>query len=74
MAETTKDPVAAKIQAIWAAKQAAGWTYQQLGEAMDYRGDGARWAAQQFLRSSDPRISSVRRFAKAVGISPRSLL
>lgn len=74
MTTATIDPAMAKIRKIWAKKQAAGVTFQELGEAMGFEGGGARWQAQQFLRGNDPRLSSVRRFARAVGVSPATLV
>jgi transcriptional regulator with XRE-family HTH domain len=74
MATATRDPVAAKIREIWAAKRAEGWTFLRLGLAMGYPPAQARQAAQQFLRGGDPRISSLRRFAGAVGVSVATLV
>ena len=62
-----------KIRLIWAKKQAAGWTLDRLGQAMGYPEDAAKQAAHQFLKSDDPRISSVQRFARAVGVSVATL-
>jgi transcriptional regulator with XRE-family HTH domain len=74
MAKAIIDPGMTKIQEIWAAKQAAGWTLQRLGEAMGYPSQSADRSAWQFLRSSDPRLSTVRRFARAVGVSVATLV
>jgi hypothetical protein len=74
MDAVTLDPVMAKIREIWTAKQSAGWTLGRLGEAMGYEPDQAKQAAHQFLRGRDPRVSSVKRFAAAVGVSPATLL
>lgn len=74
MANATIDPVAEKIREIWAKKQADGWSYQRLGVAMGYPAGQAKQAAMQFLRGGDPRVSSLRRFARAVGVSPARLL
>ena len=74
MATATIDPVAEKIREIWAKKRAAGWTLTRLGLAMDYDESIARQAATQFLRGSDPRISTLRRFARAVGVSAATLV
>lgn len=40
---------------------------QQLGEAMGYAPTTARQSVSQFLKSSDPRISMVLKFADATG-------
>lgn len=75
MANATTDPAMEKIKEIWAKKQADGWTLQRLGEAMGYgAGPAATSAAHQFLRGNDPRVSSLRRFARAVGVSPSTLV
>lgn len=68
------DPVAAKIAAIWAKKQAEGWTLARLGLAMGHPEASAKQAAAQFLRAGDPHISSLRRFARAVGVSLATLV
>lgn len=62
-----------KIRVIWAEKQAAGWTLDRLGRAMGAEAH-AKQAAAQFLRGNDPQVSSLRRFARAVGVSPATLL
>lgn len=63
-----------KIRQIWARKQAGGMTLTALGLAMGFPDSQARQAATQFLRGGDPRVSSVRRFARAVGVSAAGLL
>ena len=54
--------------------EASGMTYQQLGEKMGYAPTTARQAVSQFLKSGDPQVSMLRRFAEAMGISVKSLL
>lgn len=73
MATATIDPVMGKIRAIWAQKQAAGWTLADLGAAMGFDAESAKQSAHQFLRGGDPRASSIRRFARAVKVSPATL-
>lgn len=64
-----KDDVAMRrIKAAWQKLQTAGWTQQRLGEAMGYPSASARKSVNQFLRSKDPTVSVVRRFARAVGV------
>lgn len=47
----------------------SGKSLDELGLAMGYSGDVARKSAWQFLnRTKDPRLSMVRRFAKAMGV------
>lgn len=52
----------------------SGLTYQELGEKMGYAPTTARQSVSQFLKSGDPRVSMVRKFAAAVGISVQTLL
>lgn len=49
-------------------------TQQQIGEAMGYPPASARQAVSQFLKSGDPQIGMLRRFASAMGISLGTLL
>jgi len=63
------DPAMVKVRALWEQKKAAGWTQQKLGEAMGYTGDSARKSVNQFLKSRDPQISMLRRFAAAVDVA-----
>ena len=47
----------------------------ELGIAMGYKGEVASKAAWQFLnKTTDPRLSMLRRFAKAMGIDVKDLL
>jgi transcriptional regulator with XRE-family HTH domain len=49
--------------------KASELTLEQLGERMEYEAKMARISAWQFLnKTSDPRLSMLRRFAEAVGI------
>lgn len=52
----------------------SGLTYQELGEKMGYAPTTARQSVSQFLKSGDPRVSMVRKFAAAMGISIQTLL
>lgn len=53
----------------------SGKTLDELGVAMGYQGDVARKSAWQFLnRTDDPRLSMLRRFAKAMGVNVKDLL
>lgn len=72
MGTTTTDPVMRRIAETWAKKQAAGMTLEQLGRAMV--DGGSKQSAHQFLRGNDPRISSIRRFARAVNVSVAGLV
>ena len=44
------------------------WTLDRLGLAMGYEKESARKAAFQFLHVKVPRIDTLRRFSKAVGV------
>jgi transcriptional regulator with XRE-family HTH domain len=57
----------ARVRELWERKQEQGWTQQKLGEAMGYPAESARKSVSQFLKSRDPQISMLRRFANAVG-------
>ena len=53
----------------------SGKTLDQLGVAMGYSGDVARKSAWQFLkRTTDQRLSMLRRFAKAMGVNVKDLV
>ena len=72
MAKSAADPVMRTVERLFAK---SGKSLDQLGQDMGYTGDTARKAAWQFLnRTNDPRLSMVRRFAKAMGLSARDLL
>jgi hypothetical protein len=57
-------PIMAKIKAVF---DDSGMSMQTLGEAMGYESTTARQAVSQFLKSTDPRISMVIKFAEATG-------
>jgi len=66
------DPAMKKVTELY---ERSGKTLDELGQAMGYAPDVARKSAWQFLkRTGDPRISMLRRFAKAVGISIQELV
>ena len=53
----------------------SGKSLEQLGQEMGYAGDVCRKAAWQFLnKTADPRLSMLRRFAKAMGVNVKELL
>ena len=53
----------------------SGLTLDGLGQRMGYSGPTARKAAWQFIsRTKDPRLSMLRKFARAIGISIADLL
>jgi transcriptional regulator with XRE-family HTH domain len=72
MGNDATDPAMLKARKTF---ERSGKSLDQLGQAMGYQGDVARKAAWQFLnKTADPRLSMLRRFAKAVGISIKDLL
>jgi len=53
----------------------SGKTLDELGVAMGYKGSVARKSAWQFLnKTTDPRLSMLRKFAKAMGVEVKELL
>ena len=71
MSTKQTDPVMESVRER--VKQSAK-TYQEIGEAMGYNPASARQAVSQLLKSGDPQISMLRRFANAMGISLGTLL
>jgi transcriptional regulator with XRE-family HTH domain len=68
----TIDPVILQARELF---RESGMTLDQLGKAMGYEGDMARKSAWQFLnKTADPRLSMLRKFAKAVGVAVSELL
>ena len=66
------DAAIKRAQAIF---EKSGKTLDELGTAMGFTGEVARKAAWQFLNKvADPRISTLRRFAKAMGVSIEELV
>lgn len=51
----------------------SGLSLHDLGLKMGYPAETARQSAWQFMKTSDPRISMLRRFAKALGIGLEEL-
>lgn len=67
MSEKPKDPVMERVREAFAT---SGLSLDELGKKMGSAGETARKAAWQFLNKvDDPRISTLRKFADAVGIS-----
>jgi transcriptional regulator with XRE-family HTH domain len=71
MAENHEDPAMAKVRK---AVEKSGMTQQQLGEKMGCPPTSARQAVSQMLRAGDPRIGTLRRLAKALGVKLESLI
>jgi len=62
------------MPAVRKALEASGMTQQALGELMGYPPESARQSVSQFLRSNDPRVGMIRRFAEALGMPLSRLL
>ena len=72
MVETSLDPIMENVRSRFTK---SGMTLDELGKRMGYPDDSARKSAWQFIhKTSDPRLSMVRKFAEAVGVSLKSLL
>lgn len=66
------DPVMGKVREAF---DDSGLSMAELGRRMGYEGDAAKKGAWQFLnKTSDPRISMLRRFAAAVGMKLNRLV
>jgi transcriptional regulator with XRE-family HTH domain len=65
------DPSMATVKSLF---EKSGLTLNDLGLKMGYPAETARQAVFQFLKSDDPRISSLRRFAKAMAVPLSDLL
>ena len=60
------DPVIKKAAALF---EKSGMTLDELGQKMGFAEGVARRAAWQFLiKVNDPRVSTLRKFAKAIGV------
>ena len=67
----TQDDTMDRVRARF---EKSGLSLHQLGLKMGYPAASARKSAWQFMKTGDPRVSMLRRFAKAMGISVKSLL
>jgi transcriptional regulator with XRE-family HTH domain len=65
---TNDDPAMTKVRELWAQKKSEKMTQQELGMRMGYDQYSARKSVNQFFKSNDPRISMLRKFAKAIGV------
>jgi transcriptional regulator with XRE-family HTH domain len=65
------DPAMVAIRALF---KASGLSLQDLGVRMGYEPEIARQSAWQFMKTSDPRISMIRRFAEAIDIPIEKLI
>jgi transcriptional regulator with XRE-family HTH domain len=71
MSKNAADPVLRKAEKLF---KSSGKTLEEVGKAMGYPPDVARRAVWQFLNKvPDPRVSTLRRFAKAIGVGVKDL-
>jgi hypothetical protein len=68
-----KDPAMLRVLAWWEGHRGKV-SLHELGLKMGYSEDVARKAVHQFLKSKDPRVGMLRRFAKAAGMSIQELV
>lgn len=59
------EPAMQKVLSLFAS---SGLTQQALGEKMGYQSKSVRQSVSQFLKTNDPRVSMLRRFAKAMNV------
>lgn len=65
------DPAMGKVLALFSE---SGLTLVDLGKRMGYADETARQAAWQFMKTRDPRMSMLRKFAEAMGMPVDHLL
>jgi transcriptional regulator with XRE-family HTH domain len=71
MKKDTADKVMARVRALF---EKSGMTLEELGSKMGYPPETARMSAWQFVsKTNDPRVSMLRKFAKAVKARMRDL-
>jgi len=61
------DAAMVKVRELWEQKRAGRMTQEELGIAMGYQQATARKSVSQFLKSGDPPIRILRKFARAQG-------
>lgn len=71
MSEKTRDAVMERVRTLF---EKSGLSLDELGQKMGSEGETARKAAWQFLyKVADPRVTTLRKFADAVGVSMAEL-
>jgi transcriptional regulator with XRE-family HTH domain len=72
VAKAKVDPAMKKAAELFAA---SGKSLEELGVAMGYKPETARKSAWQFLNmTTDPRLSMLRKFSKAMGVPVAQLV
>jgi hypothetical protein len=67
----TEDPTMRKVRKLIAD---SGKSQHEIGLAMGYPAETARQSIFQFAKSADPRIGTLRKFAKAMGLKLEDLI
>jgi transcriptional regulator with XRE-family HTH domain len=70
MDEKHEDPSMRKVRVLF---DKSGLSLHDLGMRMGYEAENARQSAWQFMKTGDPRISMLRKFAYALGIPLENL-
>jgi hypothetical protein len=61
-----EDPAMQRVRTLFSE---SGLSLVELGRRMGYGDDTARQSAWQFMRTGDPRMSMLRKFAEAMGVT-----
>jgi len=70
--EDDRDPAMVKAKELFVR---SGMSLPELAEKMGYDGQTARQSVWQFLnKTKDPRLSMLRKYLKAMGLSPKDLI
>jgi len=69
-----EDEAMLRVRDVWLRLKAQRVTQEQLGIKMGYDQKTARKSVSQFLKTKDPRLSMLRRFAKAAGVPLSELI
>jgi transcriptional regulator with XRE-family HTH domain len=70
VAKKTEDPSMTKVRSLF---EKSELTLHDLGLKMGFAPEIARQAVFQFLKTKDPHISMLRKFAKALGVELEEL-
>lgn len=66
-----EDPSMDRVRKLF---EQSGLSLAELGGRMGYADEIARQSAWQFLKTADPHVSMLRKFADAMGVKPEELL
>lgn len=71
MATKAEDPAMTRVRSLF---ENSGLSLHELGVKMGYDPSTARQSAFQFMKTGNPRIDMLRRFAKAMDVSLEKLV